>query len=215
MSVCTRSLKSLKIPLDLLVFSQVLGFFGWSVFLCFFWISLHYVQSSELLPLHHSLQVNYLHRPDGKIQTEWGVISWHQEFTCCTRLGVSIRERFSHLLRAAVSYKGRHDCGGVAESLDGSIRPLLEVVVVARHVEGWKGWPATLHGSSQSSGRQRHAQPAVGRQGALDRVGQRGGAGAHGRQRLWVLEAWEARGGGDPGAQREVVWGGESRACRR
>lgn len=97
--------------------------------------------------------------------------------------------RFSHLLPTAVSYKGRHDCGGVAESLDGSIRPLLEVVVIAGHVEGREGWPTALHGSSQSGGRQRHAQPAVGRQRALDRVGQRGGAGAHGRQRLWVLEA--------------------------
>lgn len=68
----------------------------------------------------------------------------------------------------------------MAESLDGGVRPLLEVVVVAWHVEGREGWPAALHGSSQSSGRQRHAEPTVGGQGALDGVGQGGGAGAHG-----------------------------------
>lgn len=88
------------------------------------------------------------------------------------------------------SYKRCHDCGGVAKSLDGSIRPLLEVVVVSGHVEGREGRSAALHGSSQSSGGQRHAQSTVGGQGALDRVGQGGGAGAHGcRQGLWVLEA--------------------------
>lgn len=112
------------------------------------------------------------------------------------------------------SYKGRHDRGGVAQSLDGGVRPLLEVMVVARHVEGREGRPAALHGSSQSAGRQRHAQPAVGGQGALDGVRQGGRAGAHGRQGLRVLEAREARSGGDPGAQGEVVGGGEGRACR-
>lgn len=118
---------------------------------------------------------------------------------------MSIRARNGRLLPRMESYKGRHDRGGVAESLDGGIGPLLEVVMVARHVEGREGRPAALHGSSQCGGRQRHAQPAVGGQGALDGVGQRGGAGAHGRQRLWVLEAREARSGGDPGAQGEVV----------
>lgn len=103
------------------------------------------------------------------------------------------------------SYEGRHDGGGVAESLDGGVGPLLEVVVVTGHVEGREGRSAALHGSSQGGGRQRHAQPAVRGQRALDWVGQGGGAGAHGRQGLRVLEAREARGGGDPGAQGEVV----------
>ena len=85
------------------------------------------------------------------------------------------------------------------QPLDGGVRPLLEVVVVAGHVEGREGGPAAL----QSAGGQGHAQPAVGGEGALDGVRQ--GAGAHGRQRLWVLEARETRGGGDPGAQGEVV----------
>lgn len=125
------------------------------------------------------------------------------EITGCAGLG--IRAKIGRLLPRTESYKGRHDRGGVAESLDGGIGPLLEVVVVAGHVEGREGRPTALHGSSQSGGRQRHAQSAVGGQGALDGVGQGGGAGAHGRQGLWVLEAREARSGGDPGAQGEVV----------
>lgn len=79
--------------------------------------------------------------------------------------------RFSHLLPWVKSYEGRHDSGGVAESLDGSVRPLLEVVVVAGHVEGGERRPAALHGTSQGSGCERHTQPAVGGQGALDWVG--------------------------------------------
>ena len=77
------------------------------------------------------------------------------------------------------SYEGGHDSGGVPQSLDGGIGALLEVVVVAGHVEGGKGWPTALHGAGQGAGRQGHAQPAVGGQGALDGVG----------QRLGVLEA--------------------------
>lgn len=50
---------------------------------------------------------------------------------------------------AAESYEGSHDGGGVAQSLDGRVRPLLEVVVVAGHVEGGEGRPAALHGSGQ------------------------------------------------------------------
>lgn len=112
------------------------------------------------------------------------------------------------------SYEGSHDGGGVAQSLDGGVGPLLEVVVVAGHVEGGEGGPAALHGPGQRAGRQRHAQPAVGGQRALDGVGQRGGAGAHGRrQRLRMLEARESRRGGDPGAEREVVRGGEGGGC--
>lgn len=49
----------------------------------------------------------------------------------------------------AESYKGSHNGGGVTKSLDGRVRPLLEVVVVAGHVEGREGRPAALHGSSQ------------------------------------------------------------------
>lgn len=108
------------------------------------------------------------------------------------------------------SYKGRHDSGGMAQSLDGGIGPLLEVVVVAGHMEGREGGSAALHGSSQGCGCQGHAQPAVRGQGALDGVGQRGSAGAHRcRQGLWVLKPRETRSGGDPGAQGEVVGGGE------
>lgn len=73
---------------------------------------------------------------------------------------------------AGESYEGSHDGGGVAQSLDGGVRPLLEVVVVAGHVEGGEGRPAALHGSGQRARRQRHAQPAVGGQRALDGVGQ-------------------------------------------
>lgn len=111
------------------------------------------------------------------------------------------------------SYKGGHDRGRVAQSLDGGVRPLLEVMVVAWHVEGGEGRPAALHGPRQRAGRQRHAQATVGGQGSLDGVGEGGGPGAHGGQRLGVLEAREAGGGGDPGAQREVIRGGEGGAC--
>lgn len=72
--------------------------------------------------------------------------------------------RIGPLLPRTESYKGCHDRGGVAESLDGGIGPLLEVVVVAGHVEGRERRPGALHGASQSGGRQRHAQPAVGGQ---------------------------------------------------
>lgn len=89
--------------------------------------------------------------------------------------------------------------------MDGGVRPLLEVVVVTRHVEGRERRPAALHGSCQSGGRQRHAQPAVGGQGALDGVGEGGRARAHGGQGLRVLEARETGGGGDPGAEGEVI----------
>lgn len=60
----------------------------------------------------------------------------------------------SYALSAPVaeSYKGGHNGGGVAESLDGRVRPLLEVVVVAGHVEGGEGRPAALHGSGQRGG---------------------------------------------------------------
>lgn len=115
---------------------------------------------------------------------------------------------------AGESYEGSHDGGGVAQSLDGGVGPLLEVVVVAGHVEGGEGRPAALHGSGQRGGRQGHGQPAVGGQRALDGVGQGGRPGAHRRgQRLWMLEARESRSGGDPGAEREVVRGGEGGGC--
>ena len=79
------------------------------------------------------------------------------EITCCTVSEVSVRARFGHLLCKTESYKGCHDRGRVAESLNGCVGPLLEVVVVAGHVEGGEGRPAALHGSSESGGRQRHA----------------------------------------------------------
>lgn len=121
-------------------------------------------------------------------------------------------------VRGVESYEGRHDGGGVAESLDGGVGPLLEVVMVARHVEGREGGATALQGT----GRQWHAQPAVGRQRALNGVRQgRRGAPHGGRQRLRVLEAGEAGGGGgsgggcgDPGAEGEVVRGAEGRRCK-
>lgn len=75
------------------------------------------------------------------------------------------------------SYEGRHDGGGVAESLDGGVGALLEVVVVTRHVEGREGRAAALQGA----GRQRHAQPAVRRQRALNGVRQGRRGSSHGR----------------------------------
>ena len=87
------------------------------------------------------------------------------EITGSTGLGIRAK-----ILPRTESYKGRHDRGGVAQSLDGGVGPLLEVMVVAGHVEGREGRPAALHGSSQSGGRQRHAQPAVGGQGALGKL---------------------------------------------
>lgn len=81
--------------------------------------------------------------------------------TRCSRSGVSVRARFIHPLPRMESYKGGHDGGRVAESLDGGIGPLLEVVVVAGHVEGGERGAAALHGSGQSGGRQGHAQAAV------------------------------------------------------
>lgn len=122
---------------------------------------------------------------------------------------MSVGVRSGCLLWRSESYKGSHNRGGVAQTLDGGVGPLLEVVVVAGHVEGGEGRPAALHGSSQSGGCQWHAQSAVGGQGALDGMRQGGGAGAHCRQGLRVLETSESRGGGDPGAQGEVVGGSE------
>lgn len=61
----------------------------------------------------------------------------------------------------------------MAQSLDGGVGPLLEVVVVAGHVEGGEGRPTGLHAPGQGAGRQRHAQPAVGGQRTLDGVWQR------------------------------------------
>lgn len=71
-------------------------------------------------------------------------------------------------VRGVESYEWRHDSRGVTESLDGGIGPLLEVVVVARHVEGWEGWATALQGTRC----QWHAQSAVGRQRALNGVWQ-------------------------------------------
>lgn len=119
-------------------------------------------------------------------------MSQRGEVTCCTGLEVNVRVRFGCLLPTTESYEGCHDRGGVAQSLDGGVGALLEVVVIAGHVEGREGRPTALHGPSQSGGRQRHAQPAVGGQRALDGVGQGGGAGTHGCQGLRVLEAREA-----------------------
>lgn len=121
-------------------------------------------------------------------------------------------------MRGAESYEGRHDGGGVAESLDGGVGPLLEVVVVAWHVKGWEGRAAALQGTR----RQRHAQPAIGWQRALNWVWQgRRGSPHGGRQRLRVLEAGKAGGGssggsgcGDPGAEGEVVRSAEGRRCK-
>lgn len=47
------------------------------------------------------------------------------------------------------------------QSLDGGVGPLLEIVVVAWHVEGGEGRPAALHGASQGGRGERHAQSTV------------------------------------------------------
>lgn len=46
-----------------------------------------------------------------------------------------MRVRWSEIWEGEESYEGRHDGGGVAQALDGGVGPLLEVVVIARHVE--------------------------------------------------------------------------------
>lgn len=61
---------------------------------------------------------------------------------------VVVRARFGSLLLSSKSYEGCHNCRGVAESLDGSVGTLLEVVVVAGHVEGRERRSTALHGSS-------------------------------------------------------------------
>lgn len=123
----------------------------------------------------------------------------------------TLRRRILPLLEE--SYERRHDRGGVAQSLDGGVGPLLEVVVVPRHVEGREGGAAALHGAGDGGRRQGHPEPAVRRQGALDgvrdggRYGRR--AGAKGGQGLWVLKSREAGGRRDPGAERQVIGRGE------
>lgn len=49
----------------------------------------------------------------------------------------------------------------MAQSLDGGVGPLLEIVVVAWHVEGREGRPAALHGAGQGGRGERHAQSTV------------------------------------------------------
>lgn len=97
----------------------------------------------------------------------------------------------------------------MAQSLEGSVGPLLEVVVVARHVEGREGGAAALHGAGDGRRGQGHPEPAVRRQRALDGVrnGGRYGccAGAQGSQGLWVLKSRKAGGRRDPGAERQVI----------
>lgn len=102
------------------------------------------------------------------------------------------------------SYEWRHDSGGVPQSLDGGVRALLEVVVVTGHMEGWEGGPARGQGGGCE---RRHGQAAVGGQRSLDGVRQGRGS----RQGLRVLEAGETRGGGDPGAEGQVIGGSERR----
>lgn len=117
------------------------------------------------------------------------------------------------LLLSEESYERRHHGGGVAQSLDGSVGALLEVVVVPGHVEGGERGAAALHGAGDGRGGQRHAEAAVGRQRALDGV--RNGrcygrcAGAQSRQGLWVLKSRETGRGRHPGAERQVVGCGE------
>lgn len=113
------------------------------------------------------------------------------------------------LPRPRESYERRHHGGGMAQSLDGGVGPLLEVVVVPGHVEGGERRAAPLHGAGEGRGRQRHPQAAVGRQRALDGVGDGCGygrcAGAERSQGLWVLKARETGGGRHPGAERQII----------
>lgn len=113
------------------------------------------------------------------------------------------------LLLSEESYERRHHGGGVAQSLDGRVGALLEVVVVPGHVEGGEGGATPLHGAGEGRGGQRHPQAAIWRQRALDRV--RNGccygrcAGAQSSQGLWVLKSRETGRRGHPGAERQVV----------
>lgn len=103
------------------------------------------------------------------------------------------------------SYKRRHHCGRVTQSLDSGIRTLLKIMVVPWHVEGWESGAATLHGAGYSRGCERHPQAAVWRQRSLDRM--RNGcsygcsAGTQGTQRLWMLKSWETGWRGNPGTE--------------
>lgn len=72
------------------------------------------------------------------------------------------------------SYKRGHDRGGMPQSLDGGIGPLLKIVMVSRHVEGGETGAAARH-AAEGRGGEGHAQPSVRGQGALDGVGQRAG----------------------------------------
>lgn len=107
------------------------------------------------------------------------------------------------------SYKRRHHCGGVAQSLDSCIRTLLEIMVVPGHVEGRESGATTLHRAGYSRGCERHSQAAVWRQRSLDwmRNGCSYGwsAGTQGTQRLWMLKSRETGWGGYPGTEGQVV----------
>lgn len=117
------------------------------------------------------------------------------------------------------SYKRRHHCGGVTQSLDGRIRTLLKIMVVPRHVEGRESGATTLHGAGDRRGCQRHSQAAVWRQRSLD--GMRNGssygcsAGTQGTQRLWMLKSRETGWGGYPGTEGQVIRCCKSWSCKQ
>ena len=113
------------------------------------------------------------------------------------------------LLGLEESYKWCHHRGGMAQSLDSSIRPLLKVVMIPGHVEGGECWAAPLHGAGNGRRGQRHPKSAVRWQRALYRVrnGCRYGccAGAESSEGLGMLKSRKSGRRRDPGAEGQII----------